>query len=68
MEADVLRLNKEKKKVTTNMMLIQFRKDLPGVKMPSGVLAPKVMTKIVNIDSDHQQYIGLISILFGQGI
>lgn len=53
-DADELRLNKEKKKVTTNMISMQFWRDLPGVKMLNRVLVSKVMTRIVNTDSSHQ--------------
>lgn len=43
MDLDVLRLNKDKKKVATNMISMQFGKDLLGIKMPNGALVSKVM-------------------------
>lgn len=44
-DADVLRLTKKKKKVITNMISMQFGKELLGIKVPNGVLVPKVMTQ-----------------------
>lgn len=52
-DVDVLHLTKEKKKVTTNMISMQFGKELSGVKMPNKVLVPYVMTWIINIDPNH---------------
>ena len=53
-DMDVLKLHPEQKKVTTNMMPLQFGKELPSV--PAGVtLIPKGELRVINIDPHNKK-------------
>ena len=58
-DAEVLKLHPEQKKVTANMTsFLQFRKQPPA---PSGVVPiPKGELRMINTDPHHQQEKGLI--------
>lgn len=67
-DVDVLRLSKDKKNVTTNMISVLFGKELLGIKMSNGMLVSKVMTHIVNTDLKQQQSRCLTSFLLDMKI
>lgn len=46
---------------------MQFWKELLRIKIPNGVLVPKGMTGIINVDPSHQQSRGLTLVPIGHG-
>jgi len=51
--ADVLKLHPEQKKVISNMMSLQFGKELPSV--PAGVVSiPKRVLRVINTDPHNK--------------
>jgi len=65
-DADVLKLRPEQKKVIANMISLQFGRDL--VSVPARVLPiPKRELKVVNIDPHHKEEKGLVPIPTAHG-
>jgi len=58
-DADVLKLHLEQKKVTTNLTSLQFGKELPSV--PAGLFPiPKGELRVINIDPHNKKEKGLV--------
>jgi len=65
-DADLLRLRPEQKKVIANMTSPQFGKDLPSV--PARVVSiPKGELNVINIDSHHKEEKGLVHVSAPRG-
>jgi len=62
----VLKFRLEQKKVTANMIFLQFGKVLPSV--PVGVVSiPKGEIKVINIDLHHKEEKGLVPVSTPRG-
>ena len=60
-DADVLKLHPEQKKVTANMTSLQFGKELPSVL--AGVIPiPKVGLRVINTDPHNKKEKGLVPV------
>ena len=60
-DADALKLHPEQKKVTANMISIQFGRDLPSV--PARVIPiPKGELKVINTDPHHKEEKGSVTV------
>ena len=61
LDANVMTLKPEEKKVTTNMVTLEFGKEFPSVPVPVGpVPIPRAEMRIINLDPHHQQDRGLV--------